>query len=106
MKLAVVGCGATGGVVGAMLHEAGQDVVLVDTNQAHADAVRQHGLLIDGDGIAPVTVHPPIVANAQEITEPLDIVFLAVKSAATRVAIQPLRESLAQLPHGSAGDAA
>ncbi|HKI95115.1 MAG TPA: 2-dehydropantoate 2-reductase N-terminal domain-containing protein, partial [Gemmatimonadales bacterium] len=88
MKLAVVGCGAIGGVVGAMLHRAGADVVLVDTNQAHVDAVRQHGLLIDGDGIAPTTIQPPIVAHATEIVGPLDIVFLAVKSTATRVATE------------------
>jgi len=93
VKLAVVGCGAIGGVVGAFLHKAGADVVLVDTNQAHVDAIRQRGLLIDGDGVEPTTVYPPIVANANEISEPLDVVFLAVKSVATRAAAQSV------LPH-------
>ena len=32
MKLAVVGCGAIGGVVGAMLHKAGADVVFFDSD--------------------------------------------------------------------------
>lgn len=93
MKLAVVGCGAIGGVVGAMLHKAGEDVVLLDTNRAHVDAINQRGLLIDGDGIAPTTVQPRIVASANELTEPLDVVFLAVKAVATRVATQAI------LPH-------
>ncbi|HKI93934.1 MAG TPA: 2-dehydropantoate 2-reductase [Gemmatimonadales bacterium] len=95
MKLAVVGCGAIGGVVGAMLHKAGADVVLVDTNQAHVDAIRSRGLLIDGDGTTPATIHPPIVANAQEIAGPLDVVFLAVKSTATRVATESILPHLA-----------
>lgn len=93
MKVAVVGCGAIGGVVGAMLHVAGEDVVLVDTNQAHVDAIRERGLLIDGDGIEPTTIRPRIVANAAEIDGPIDVVFLAVKSTATRVATQSV------LPH-------
>lgn len=93
MKLAVVGCGAIGGVVGAMLHKSGEDVILVDTNQAHVDAVRQRGLLIDREGVEATTVHPRIVASAGELTEPLDVVFLAVKSVATRAATQSI------LPH-------
>lgn len=88
MKLAVVGCGAIGGVVGAMLHKAGNDVILVDTNEDHVEAVRRRGLLIDGDGIEPTTVHPRMVASAGEIDEPLDVVFLAVKSTATRAATE------------------
>ena len=88
MKLAVVGCGAIGGVVGAMLHKAGEDVVLLDTNRAHVDAIQQRGLLVDGGGVEPQTLHPRIVASASELTEPLDVVFLAVKSVATRVATQ------------------
>ncbi len=93
MKLAVVGCGAIGGVVGAMLHKAGEDVILVDTNRAHVEAVQRDGLLVDGDGIEPTTVRPRMVANAAEISDPLDAVFLAVKSTATR----PATESI--LPH-------
>ena len=44
----VWGAGAMGGSIGAWLIRAGHDVVLVDTDAAHAAAIRENGLRITG----------------------------------------------------------
>jgi 2-dehydropantoate 2-reductase len=47
MKIAVIGAGAIGSVLGCLLARAGEDVTLVG-RRAHVDAVNQSGLLLDG----------------------------------------------------------
>jgi 2-dehydropantoate 2-reductase len=47
-RLAVIGAGAVGSALGALLHRAGQDVVLI-ARPEHAAAIREHGLRVDGD---------------------------------------------------------
>lgn len=44
----VVGAGAIGGVIGAYLARGGLDVVLVDRERAHVDAINANGLRISG----------------------------------------------------------
>jgi 2-dehydropantoate 2-reductase len=51
MKIGVVGAGAMGSLFGARLVETGNaDVVLVDVDRAHIDAIRDHGLALDDGG--------------------------------------------------------
>ncbi len=55
-RIAIIGAGAVGSALGALLHRAGRDVVLI-ARPAHAAAIRQHGLQVDGDAgdfVAPV----------------------------------------------------
>ena len=47
-KVVVVGAGAIGGITGALLFEKGVDVVLVDKNQDHVEAINKDGFHIDG----------------------------------------------------------
>jgi len=54
--IAVIGAGAVGSALGALLHRAGENVVLI-ARPAHTAVIRQHGLQVDGDAgdfIAPV----------------------------------------------------
>jgi len=44
----VIGAGAVGSVLGALLHRAGQKVVII-ARPAHVAAIRQNGLQVDGD---------------------------------------------------------
>ncbi len=46
-RIAVIGAGAVGSALGALLHRAGQNVVLI-ARPAHTAAIRQDGLRIDG----------------------------------------------------------
>ena len=74
-RIAVVGAGAVGSALGALLHRVGQNVVLI-ARRAHITAIRQDGLRVDGDMgsfIAPI-----------EATEALnfrpDLALLTVKT--------------------------
>jgi 2-dehydropantoate 2-reductase len=89
MRWMVYGAGAVGGVLGARVHEAGHDVVLV-ARGAHLDAIRSHGLtLATPDGSRTLSV--PAVARAAEVdlSEPT-VVLLAVKSHQTHAAVLDL----------------
>jgi 2-dehydropantoate 2-reductase len=79
MRVLVVGAGATGGAFGTRLQEAGRDVTyLVRTERAAA--LRAHGLTFEApDG---TRAHPVNVVTAGELSQPYDIVIVAVKSGA------------------------
>ena len=47
MKIAVIGAGAIGSVVGGLLSKAGEDVTLIG-RKSHVDAIKQNGLMLDG----------------------------------------------------------
>lgn len=90
MRYVVIGAGAVGGTIGARLHGAGRDVVLV-ARGAHLSAIRERGLRLDTpDGSE--THRIPAVASVSEVDwRPDDVALLAVKSQDTG----PVLESLA-----------
>lgn len=77
MRVAVVGAGAIGGYVGAMLARAGADVSLV-ARGAHLEGMRHQGLRVVAEG-EEFTVHPPASDDPAEIGE-VDIIFLGLKA--------------------------
>ena len=48
MTITIYGAGAIGGLAGAYLARAGEDVLLVDKVAEHVDAINRHGLRIIG----------------------------------------------------------
>jgi 2-dehydropantoate 2-reductase len=48
MRITVVGAGAMGGSYGGLLASAGHEVSLIDTWEAHVDAINRAGLRVDG----------------------------------------------------------
>ena len=48
MKIAVVGCGAMGSVYAALLAAAGNEVWAIDSWREHVEAMRAHGLRLEG----------------------------------------------------------
>lgn len=89
MRFVVFGAGAIGGVVGARLAQAGEEVVLV-ARGAHADALAERGLRLrapDGD----VTVELPVAGSAGDLElRDEDVVLLATKSQDTAAALLDL----------------
>ena len=88
MKSAVWGSGAIGGVVGAGIAAAGEDVLLVDIVPEHVSAMNEHGLLIKsatGEQRVPVRAALP-----EQVRGKLDLVFLGVKSQHTHAALAAL----------------
>ncbi len=64
-KVAVIGCGALGGVVGGLLAAAGGDIRFIEIDRDVVEAVRRNGLRIEGAcGDHCVTV--PIAAGVEE----------------------------------------
>ncbi len=80
-KIAVVGAGGTGSVIGGMLTAAGHDVVIIDQWGAHVAAMQAHGLHMS---IAGEEFTSPVRAmhlyEVCTLEEAFDFVFLAGKS--------------------------
>jgi 2-dehydropantoate 2-reductase len=92
MRFIVYGAGAIGGVIGARLAQAGEEVVLI-ARGAHADAMRSSGLVVqDPDGEA--TVDVPVATEPDGVRfSPGDVVLLAMKSQDTPEALHALRRA-------------
>jgi 2-dehydropantoate 2-reductase len=92
-RIAIIGAGAVGSGLGALLHRAGQNVVLI-ARLAHATEIRQDGLRVDGEMgsfIAPV-----------EATETLnfrpDLALLTVKAQDVVAAVKANQALLNDVP--------
>jgi 2-dehydropantoate 2-reductase len=87
MRIVVVGAGALGGLVGAKLHEGGQDVVLLEINRARVRLIADEGLVISQEGAEERCV-PVNIRSSCEGLETADLVFVSVKSYQTEQALQ------------------
>ena len=90
MKVAILGCGAMGTVLGAYMTKNGCDVEMIDSYQAHVEALNEKGAHIVGtvDFTVPVKAITP-----EQMEEIYDIVFLFTKQTANDVVLPNL------LPH-------
>lgn len=88
MRILVVGAGATGGAFGARWQEAGRDVTFL-VRERRAAKLRRDGLRFispDGDRSLPVTV-----VTADEVTQPFDLVVIAVKATGLDAALRDVK---------------
>ena len=96
-RIAVLGSGAIGSVVGGMLTKAGHDVTLVDQWPEHVEAMNKVGLRLSGTcGEHVVPVRALHLHELQGVDAPFDAVFLAVKSYDTDWAAQLAAQYLKQ----------
>ncbi|MGL5168551.1 MAG: ketopantoate reductase family protein [Afipia sp.] len=83
MKVAVMGAGAVGSYIGAMLARAKHDVTLIARPQ-HVDAIKKHGLLFNSRSFHGSV---PVQATTEAAgVEGADVVLLSVKSGDTEAA--------------------
>jgi 2-dehydropantoate 2-reductase len=78
MRIAIFGCGAMGSIYAGLLASAGHEVIGIDRNKAHVDAINANGLRVTGaSGDRCVAIHaftdPPDVE--------VDLLVIAVKAA-------------------------
>ncbi len=89
MRIAILGAGAIGSVVGGMLTKAGVDVTLLDQWPEHVEAMKRDGLRLSGTcGEHVIPVRALHLHELQSIGEPFDAIFLAVKGYDTDWAAQ------------------
>ncbi|MFK7601218.1 ketopantoate reductase family protein [Deinococcus sp. SM5_A1] len=85
MKITILGAGAIGGLAGAYMAKAGHDVTLVDRWAEHIDAIKAHGITVDG---VRGDLHFDVKAlHPSELTGPLEAVLIATKSQHTLEAL-------------------
>ena len=86
MKVAVLGAGSLGSVIGGALSGAGHEVHLIG-RQSHMDAITKHGLiLVDAQGDE-TRVHPFAHTTATEIGE-VELLIVLVKTYSTQDALK------------------
>jgi 2-dehydropantoate 2-reductase len=87
MTITIYGSGAIGGVVGAFMARAGEDVLFVDKAVEHVAAMNATGLRITG--WKPVEI-PAQAVLPEDLKGPLGLAFLAVKSQDTQAALDTI----------------
>jgi len=75
MKIAVIGAGAIGSVIGGLLSKAGEDVTLIG-RKPHVDAINQNGLILEGES-GRIVIH---VKAAENLDFKPDLALLTVKT--------------------------
>ncbi|WP_449282039.1 ketopantoate reductase family protein [Leucobacter sp.] len=96
-RVAVLGTGANGSVIGADLADAGVDVTFIDQWPANVEAIREHGVRVQhGHEGEIVTTRVPAyhLCQVAELREPFDVVLLLVKAYDTRWATELIRPLL------------
>jgi len=87
MKIIIVGAGALGGYVGALLSDADVDVTLYDIREDYVGQVEKEGLTISPAGGQSKNYRPKITSDLEAMA-PADVVILATKAYDTRAAIE------------------
>src|SRR5262245_4803213 len=99
-RIAFVGVGALGGYVGAYLAHAGEDVTLIDMWPEHIEAIRKHGLQLDGvtdeEKFTVTNAKTMHLCEVQSLSkqQPIDIAFVSVKSYDTEWATHLIKPYL------------
>jgi 2-dehydropantoate 2-reductase len=98
-KIAVVGMGAIGSIVGGRLAIGGQDVTMICTSwRENAEHMKDHGLTVVGaDGVEQTTsVDALFIDELAELSGTIDILLIATKSNDTESCLTTLKPYLAQ----------
>ena len=97
-RIAIIGAGAIGCVVGGMLTRAGRDVTLVDQWPEHVETMKTKGLRLNGTcGEHVIPVKALHIHELQSVTKPFDAVFISVKSYDTEWATAMALKYLTQI---------
>ncbi|MGK7379667.1 ketopantoate reductase family protein [Planococcus sp. 1R117A] len=92
MTITIIGAGAIGGVIGAYLIRSGEEVVFIDRDKVHVDAMNKKGLTIQmKDDSFTVEAKAYTVEEFLAAKLPVETIFLAVKAQHTKEAIEPFK---------------
>jgi 2-dehydropantoate 2-reductase len=93
IRIAVIGAGAIGSALGALLHRAGQNVVLI-ARPAHVAAIRQNGLHVNGD----MGNFIASIEAAETLNFRPDLTLLTVKTQDVVAAVKAYQAVLSDVP--------
>jgi 2-dehydropantoate 2-reductase len=87
MKIAILGAGAMGSAIGALLHKAGHQVTLIDVSPPAIQAIQSHGLIIRNKAGEQETLHIRITDQPASAGV-ADLLLVFVKCYHTEVAVK------------------
>jgi 2-dehydropantoate 2-reductase len=91
MRVAIVGAGSLGTILGAYISRSGKEVLLVDAYKAHVDALNEKGATVVGEDNFTVPVK---ACTPDKMEGVFDIVFYLTKAPANEVALTQLKPHL------------
>jgi 2-dehydropantoate 2-reductase len=83
MRIAVLGPGGVGGLLGAALERSGEDVTVV-ARESTASVIKERGVSVESVKLGTFTAHPAAVTR---LTEPVDALLVATKAAGLQAAL-------------------
>ncbi len=87
MKIVIVGAGALGGLVGAQLTAAGEDVTFIEINEARTQLLNETGLFVAEGNKGETCVRVKVATSAEGLPV-ADLVFVSVKTYQTELALR------------------
>lgn len=87
MKIVIVGAGALGNYVGALLHAEGIDVTLYHYREDYVKQVQSEGLTIEQAGGKSAEYHPVITSDLSTVSD-VDAVIICTKATQTKAAVE------------------
>ena len=90
MKIAIFGVGAMGSVYAALLADAGHEVFAIDVWKDHVDAIRDHGLRVEGAS-GDRTVTSLYAATEPAAADGADLYIIATKASGVGAAARAIR---------------
>lgn len=89
MRIALVGAGAIGTILGARMSKAGEDIVLADTYADHVKALNSKGATLSGHLNETIPVK---AASPDQLEGTYDLLIMLTKQTALRESLQSLRK--------------
>jgi 2-dehydropantoate 2-reductase len=87
MKIAILGAGAMGSAIGALLHKAGNHVTLIDVSRPAIEAIQSRGLIIQNKAGEQETVRVAITDQPASVGT-VDLLLVFVKCYHTEAAVK------------------
>lgn len=80
MKIAIAGAGAMGSRFGLMLHQSGNEVLLIDGWAEHVQQIKEHGLQANFNGKEVEAKLPIVLQSEVEKEDQVDLIILFTKA--------------------------
>jgi 2-dehydropantoate 2-reductase len=95
-RFGIFGVGPTGGIMAAYLVSAGYDVVLIDINKSHMNAIKKNGLKVTNLKSCKVKFPKGNIINSIEELQnnELEALFIAVKASRLQAVLPKIKERL------------